>query len=239
MSSFVLHIVAMLFMFLDHAWWTIAAGHTWMTCVGRLAFPIFIFLTVEGYFHTRNLRKYLQRLFVFALLSEVPFNLMVGRSVFYPSHQNVLWELILILLCIYFMEREKILQPKLLSAAMQLLILLGFCLLAIVLGLDYGRTGIMAGAVLYLFRGNTWKHRLCQLAGFVLVFIVLYGGVGFQIPIGSLILKIPREGLAVLSLPFIWLYSGKQGPHNKVIKYTFYAFYPLHILVLSLLAGRG
>ncbi len=239
MNSFLLHIIAMFFMLLDHAWRTVVVGNSWMTCVGRLAFPIFIFLIVEGYFHAHHFPKYLFRLFVFALLSEIPFDLMLSGSIFYPAHQNVLWEMILILLCIHYMEREKTLRPRWLSAAVQLIILGSFCLLAEFLRLDYGKTGILAGAVLYLFRGNTWKHRLCQLAGFVLVFIVLYRGYMLQIPIGNMVLSLPREGLAVLSLPFLWLYSGKQGPHNKAIQYAFYAFYPIHLLVLWMFSARG
>ena len=90
-TSCFLHIFAMVCMLCDHLWGTIVPGNEWLTCVGRLAFPIFAFLTVEGYFHTKNLKKYVLRLLVFAILSEIPFDLMVGSRVFYPIHQNVLW----------------------------------------------------------------------------------------------------------------------------------------------------
>ena len=90
-TSFSLHIMAMLFMLCDHLWGTIISGNDWLTCVGRLAFPIYAFMIAEGYFHTKDLKKYVKRLLLFAVISEIPFNLMTGSRLFYPIHQNVLW----------------------------------------------------------------------------------------------------------------------------------------------------
>lgn len=61
-TSFSLHIMAMAFMLCDHLWGTIIQGNDWLTCIGRLTFPIYAFMIVEGYFHTKNLKKYVYRL---------------------------------------------------------------------------------------------------------------------------------------------------------------------------------
>ena len=63
-TSMLLHIMAMVFMLCDHLWGTIVPGNDWLTCIGRLAFPVFAFMIVEGYFHTKNLKKYVGRLYV-------------------------------------------------------------------------------------------------------------------------------------------------------------------------------
>ena len=91
MTSAGLHILAMLLMLLDHMWATVVSGNDWMTCLGRMAFPIFAFMIVEGYFHTRSVKKYALRMLLYAVVSEIPINLVASGSWVYPFHQNVLW----------------------------------------------------------------------------------------------------------------------------------------------------
>ena len=99
-DSDLLKILAMIFMLLDHLWGTVVSGNQWMTFVGRLAFPIFAFLVAEGFVHTSDFKKYAKRLFLFGIISEIPFNLMLTASPFFPFHQNVMFTLLLGLLCI-------------------------------------------------------------------------------------------------------------------------------------------
>ena len=107
-SAAMLHIIAMTFMLMDHLWATLLPAQDWLTCVGRLAFPIFAFMAVEGYFHTHSLKKYILRLLLFAVLSEIPFDLMYGGTWFYPFHQNVIWTLLIGLSGIHLMEAEAV-----------------------------------------------------------------------------------------------------------------------------------
>ncbi len=79
-SAAALHIIAMTLMLMDHLWATLLPAKEWLTCAGRVAFPIFAFMAVEGYFHTRNFKKYMLRMLLFAVLSEVPFDLMYGGT---------------------------------------------------------------------------------------------------------------------------------------------------------------
>ena len=123
-STAALHIIAMLFMLMDHLWATLLPAQDWLTCVGRVAFPIFAFMAVEGYFHTHSFKKYAQRLLVFALLSEIPFDLMYGGTWFYPVHQNVIWTLLLGLLGIHLMETVRKKQKTWLYLLTALLVVL-------------------------------------------------------------------------------------------------------------------
>ena len=99
-SSSGLHILAMGFMLCDHLWAMLFPVEQWLTCIGRIAFPVFAFMIVEGYLHTHDLRRYLFRMLVWALISEIPFDLMYGGTVFYTYHQNVLCTFLLIMLLI-------------------------------------------------------------------------------------------------------------------------------------------
>ena len=235
-SAFTLHILAMTAMLLDHLWAQLVPGNLWLTCVGRIAFPIFAFLLVEGYFHTRNLKKYFLRLLIFALISEIPFNLMMGGSLFYPVHQNVLWTFLIGLAAIRAMEA---LRKKETPRIWKVLGCGGISLLAVLLGLvsfcDYNAPGVMMVLVFYFFHGRKWYHFAGQLVCLYWINNVLLMGMDLPFTLFGHEFFYPTQGFALLALIPIWLYRGKQGPHNRWIQYGFYAFYPLHILILALI----
>jgi hypothetical protein len=233
-SSAGLHILAMLFMLLDHLWATVVSGNEWMTCVGRLAFPIFAFLLVEGFFHTRSRKKYALRLFLFALITEIPFNLMVGGRIFYPIHQNVLWTFLISFGLMVWNERIKEAAPwrRLLRFALSFMAGLLVGLLTMV---DYYGYGVAMVLIFYLFRGKTWWDRLGQLLGLYWINVEMMGGLVYEFEALGRLWVIHQQGFAVLALVFIWLYRGRKGHSSKAFQYFCYAFYPMHMLILGLL----
>ena len=239
-NALTLHVFAMLCMLLDHAWATVVSGNQWMNFVGRIAFPIFAFIAVEGYFHTRNFRAYLKRLLVLALLSEIPFNLMNSGSLIDPFHQNVIWTFLIALVCVSRMDR---LRKGDKSPARKLLGCAGWTLLGALVGtvtlVDYSGAGVLTVFVFYFFYGRDWKRLLGQLAGIYFINFILIQNMDIPLTILGHEWFFPTQGFAILALIPIWLYRGKQGPHSKAIQYACYAFYPLHILILSLLALVG
>lgn len=233
-SSAGLHILAMALMLCDHLWATLIPGNIWLTCIGRLAYPIFAFMTVEGYFHTRNLKKYALRLLIFAVLSEIPFNLMLGSSLFFPIHQNVIWTLLIGLWMIHLNEQSKSKKPIIAA-----LIRIGTVFLGGLLGLltfsDYNAAGVLMILVFYFFRGNNWWNYLGQLAGLYYINFEMLKGLVFPISIFGNTLEIPQQGLAVLALLPIWLYRGRKGYSSKWFQQLCYWFYPVHMFLLWLI----
>lgn len=233
-TSFSLHVMAMIFMLCDHLWGTIVPGNDWLTCVGRIAFPIFAFMIVEGYFHTNNLKKYVKRLFVFSIISEIPFNLAMGSRLFYPVHQNVLWSFLISIGLIHWNEKVK--EKKLWKRIMVgvLSVCIGY-IAGIVTFVDFYHAGILTVLAFYFFRQKKWW---CYVGQFVCLYYInkeILGGFMYEIPLFGSTFYLMRQGLALLALIPIWLYRGKQGLYNKAIKYTYYWFYPVHLLIFGLL----
>lgn len=174
--------------------------------IGRLGFPIFCFLLVEGFMHTRSVWKYALRLGVFALLSEVPFDLAFSGSWMYSKYQNVFVTLLIGLLVMIFMDRiGKRKWPAVLKAPLQLGVIIAGMYAAELLRTDYAALGVMCIVTIFLFR----KNRLAQAIAGAVVFL-------WEIP-------------ASLAFLPVAAYNGKRG---WKMKYFFYAFYPCHLLIL-------
>ena len=233
-TSFALHIMAMAFMLCDHLWGTVVRGNDWLTCIGRLAFPLYAFMIVEGYFHTKDIKKYVGRLLLFAVISEIPFNLAMGSRILYPIHQNVLWGFFLAIGLIHWNEKvkEKQLWKRILVGISTVCI--GY-LGGIITFVDFYHAGILMFLAFYFFRGKKWWCYVGQLICLWYINIEMLGGYSYEVDIFGKTHFIARQGFALLALIPIWLYRGKQGYHNKVLQYSYYAFYPLHLLILGAL----
>jgi TraX protein. len=177
-----------------------------MRCIGRLAFPIFCFLLVEGFVHTHDDKKYAIRLALFALISEVPFDLAFSYQIFAPDYQNVYFTLLIGLLVLMGIKRAGT------NKAIYILIIAVGCLAAWALKTDYGFYGILMILFFYFYRNN-------QLLRGIFV-------EGVCISMGYI------EALAGLSFLPLYFYNGKRGIR---LKYIFYAFYPVHIFILYLI----
>ncbi len=237
LSSFGLHILAMVFMLCDHLWATVVPGQQWLTWIGRLAFPMFAFMIVEGYFYTSSFKKYVLRIFLFALIAEIPFNLMYVSSWIYPFHQNVMWTFLLALFCIRLLDKMKKKMPIWLAIILGIPLVGVFMLSAQLLMMDYYGEGLLMVVVFYCFRGNKWYHRLLQFVALFYINWFAIKGMRLSVEVFGQTFMIPQQGMAVLALLPIWWYKGRQGLHNKAVQYMFYAFYPVHMLILGLLSG--
>ena len=234
LSAAALHILAMTFMLMDHLWATLLPAQEWLTCVGRIAFPIFAFMAVEGYFHTHNLKKYLLRMLIFAVISEVPFDLMYGGTWFYPVHQNVIWTLMMGLAGIHLMETVRKKKSTFVYILVSAIVVILGGLLGTLSMVDYYGIGVLTVFIFYFFRGRKWWCLLGQMLALYWVNVELLGGLMYPIRLFGMEFELCQQGLALLALLPIWLYRGRQGYHSKPFQYFCYAFYPMHMLVVVL-----
>lgn len=232
-----LKIIAMVCMLLDHIWGTLVSGNLWMTCVGRIAFPIFAFQVAEGYAHTKNFKKYLLRMFLFALAAEIPFNLMSGGWWIHPFGQNVMFTFCLALLMIRFIDKARSKHWVLSLAAVVVGAFAGY-FVGMFTFVDYYGYGILMVLVFWLFRDLRFGW-LIQLAAMIFINFEMIGGLHLEFTLFGMVGKrmmFPTQGFAVLAMIPIWLYNGKRGTNQKWFQYAVYAFYPVHMLILSLIA---
>ena len=232
-SSLSLHIMAMLFMLCDHLWGTVISGNDWLTCIGRIAFPIYCFLLVEGAQRTRNPRKYAGRLFIGMLLSEIPFDLAFSPTYlsyewhwwtpfagFNPTSNSVMMTLLLGFGMLMCMQQVK--------GFWRVAVILPFYILAELLDTDYAGLGILIISIFALTRdmerGKLWCVLACAL-------VMNSGFKNLQI-FG---IWINMELFALMAFVPIFLYDGRKLTKNKAVQWGFYLFYPVHILVLAML----
>lgn len=223
MNNFSLKLLAIIAMLIDHIGAIIFPQYLWLRVVGRIAFPIFCFLIVEGFYHTSNVKKYLIRLGIFAFVSEIPFDIAFYNKIMYIDYQNVFFTLFLGLIVIYLMSMVKnnfVNHTYIINILHAFVVIIG-CATSIILKTDYSYIGILLIVAFYLFRDN--KLIRC----IVIIFIT-----GLQ---GSFpIFHIPIEMYASTALIPISFYNGKKGPS---MKYVFYLFYPLHLLCLHFIVN--
>ena len=190
--------------------------------IGRIAFPIFCYLLVEGFYHTRSKAKYALRLFIFALLSDVPFDLAFkGKLTF--ENQNVYFTLLFGLLCIWLVDIvvKHFSDKKVVVVLLSIPIVVTFMTIALLCRTDYSACGVATIFALYSIGTAEKKKNKKPILSFV---------------IGVLILSLfssTIEIFALVGLVFICRYEGRRG---LKLKYVFYLFYPLHLTVLYLIA---
>lgn len=179
--------------------------------LGRIAFPIFIFLLVEGYFHTKNKWKYLITLLVFGVISEIPFDMCTTATFFEANWNNIMFTLALVLAMIWLIDvlKEKMAAlPKALWYFVSFLIVTVLCFAAMNLGLDYEHHAVLIGYFYYIF------HDRQALA----------------IPFSYL--SMFKEPWALLGFGLTLTYNGERGKQNKWFNYL---FYPVHLLILGII----
>lgn len=225
-DSFVLKLIAVISMTVDHIGAVVFPEVLLLRIIGRLAFPIYCFLLVEGYAHTKNVKKYILRMAAFALISEIPFDLAFYGTPVYMGHQNVFFTLAAGLAAICAIDRNSTAVSRSESygkggSASGLIYgaVVSVCFLFVYLfRTDYSFAGVLLIILFYMFR----KNMLMLSVSSAIVNILLFQG-GIQ-------------AYAIFSMLPIALYNGEKG---RSMKYAFYLFYPVHLAVLAVVRIYG
>lgn len=177
--------------------------------LGRIAFPIFVFFIVEGFFKTRSRKKYLLTLLIFGIISEVPFDMFTSKTFFDPYWNNMMFTLALCLIMIWLVDILKgRIKNRLLWYIVSILVVAIFAFMAMQLSLDYDYHAIVVAYLFYIFYDKP----------------ILGAGLGY--------LSIIKELYSFLGFAMTLTYNGERGRQYKWFNYL---FYPVHILILGLL----
>lgn len=246
LDSNAIKLIAIIAMTIDHICWAVAPGYStewWailMHIVGRLTKPIMWYCIAEGYHYTRNVKKYTARLFVFALISHVPY--MMQSIAFkqygwlslvpFATGEGVMGHLLnqtsVMLSLAVGLVMLRVNDSKKLPEWAKVLAVLGLCVVA------FPADGSCVGSLCVLSIGSNRGKPLKQLL-WCLLYVVMYAAVYFFClnKVYGLI-----QLCEVLAVPVIMMYNGKRGSNpkvNKVLKWGFYVYYPLHLLVISVI----
>lgn len=239
MSTSMLKIIACLLMLIDHMGAALFPEAIIMRMIGRLSFPIFAYLIAVGYSKTNSFSKYLYRLFIFAAVSQIPFSLAFSEQISIHSfsdfvrffigtpspHLNIFFTLAIGLISIRVLDKGESIIGKMVA-------ILALGITAQVFSTDYGIYGVAMILAFYIFRDSKIKTVISQTVVFILFYasqilfaISSYPGISIK-------LIWFNQALSLLALVFIFSYNGEKG---RNLKYLFYAFYPVHLLVIGLI----
>ncbi|WP_419871010.1 TraX family protein [Chryseobacterium sp. CT-SW4] len=209
LNSYHLKIIALMTMIIDHIGAIFYPDLVFLRIIGRVAFVLYAFMLVEGVYHTNNIHKYIKKIFIWALLSEVPFDIAFYGTPFYFGHQNIYFTLLISILGIYYLQRIK-------SFFYSFLVVMVVIGVSYFFNFDYSWYGATMILAFYLLRKlSAFKFIFIQTISTIATFNIL----GVQI-------------FAFLGFIPILIYNGQQG---KKIGSIYYSYYAIHLLIFALI----
>lgn len=233
MNSFQLKLFAMLLMILDHLCTYVPNMPVWFNFAGRLVAPIFFYFVVEGFFHTKNRKKYLARLLIWSLVMFAGNHMVQAlykRQ--YPIHNNIFLSLAMAVVLIGIIHWTKTTKKYFIGAFGII------AAIAISIFTEASIFGVAMTLVFYFFR----EKKVKMSVGYILVSLTLTLGLGvLSAVLGGekitydMLFIFDYQWAMIFALPLILLYNGQRGPNTKFSKYLFYVFYPFHLWIIHIL----
>lgn len=219
MTSFILKIIGIITMLSDHIGDSILCRFSFLNLIGRIAFPLFAFQAVQGYIYTKDLKKHVIKMLIFACISQIPF--MLFLSTFTDTFMlNIFFTFTLGLIALYLYDKFK-------NKILGFIIVIFISILAELIKVDYGAFGILLIFSFYFFKD---KKVLMSISTLILCFgnyiidIISYPSISYIYILCAFFTFLPTI--------LILFYNKKEGPK---VKYFFYIFYPLHLFILYII----
>lgn len=211
LNNTAIKLIAIAIMLFNHIGLIFFEGQSIFVKIGEIAFPLFAFCVSEGFYYTRNRKKYLKKLLIFALISELIFDFAFYEGIYW-LHQNVLFTLALSVLFLMIYEHiNNSKNTKDVKIALVITVFIVFLLISTLTFGDHNTYGLILIFIFYVFRDK-------PIIKYILSTIMLYISYKYK--------------FALLSIPIIMMYNGKKGFN---LKYFFYTFYPAHLLILIII----
>lgn len=240
-----LKIIAIVCMILDHIGYFFGNKLDYevyftLRCIGRIAMPIFMFSLVQGFFKTSNLKKYILRIGICAVVTEVIIRALnyINTTYFYRanikqiSFVNILFSFMLILIILRILDR-KIFKDKVLDIFIRVAIILLIVIIYLCVHLDYKIYGLIIGVIMYLLEKVKMKYNnnktMVNIFTIVIQFLVI-------VPLYMIAANSIIGVFSLVAFLIILLYDGKKGCKNKFVSTMFYLIYPLQYLVIYSIA---
>jgi hypothetical protein len=231
LTSNVIKMIAIIAMTIDHIAWTFFPHYSLdapvlsMKIIGRLTAPIMMFFIAEGYYHTKNIKKYIFRLFIFAIISHYAYAIAFDKN-FIPfktgvfDQTSVIWALMLGLVALAIRE-SKTLKLKMWQKYIIIFIIVWAAFPA-----DWSTPAALAVLYMGINHGN-FKKQMFSLIICITMYAVIYA-IFLDVVYGIL------QMLIVLAIPILYQYNGRRGKW-KGMKWFFYIYYPLHLIIFGLI----
>ncbi|KAB2442221.1 TraX family protein [Bacillus luti] len=230
LTGFQLKMLAMILMVCDHVYQYIPNSPIWLTYVGRIVAPIFLYFVVEGFFYTRSRKKYIARMFMWAVIMKTGSILIMllvppkGEGIQNNIFLYFVFAFILLITLEQFMKKKTIMHF--------IYVVLGT---AIALLPEMSIFGAMSVYAFYFFRHDKLKLSIAYVVSSIVATIAMgwiaEGGAIFTIHA----LLDNYQWMMIFALPFLLLYNGERGYNKTWAKYMFYVFYPVHIWMLYII----
>ena len=228
LNSNQLKVIAILCMIIDHIGYFLVSQFDYnlyiiCRCIGRIAMPLFVFMIVEGFNHTKNFKKYIVRLLFIGIVTQLIILIFNKASVIKINNINILFSFVLSLVLLRCIDKKITKENKALDYILKAIVIIAIASIYYFINFDYGYIVPILAVLFYIINKVKNKDNIYLIYFIYLVLIPILSVTAIKNVIGI---------CSIIASLFIILYNGKLGKKSKIIQYIYYFIYPLQYFIL-------